>query len=62
MIKSVRLLGLSNRFTKDLFTAILDETQRPFNQREYNKNVNEIYSEYETKQLLKLCTSYCKIS
>ena len=60
-IKSMRLIGLSANFTRDLYAAILEEGQKSFDVDEYEQNINEIYSKYTTKQLLKLCTSYCKI-
>ena len=60
VIKENRLLGLSNKFTRDFFAEILDETQNPFSREEFEGNLKTIYSRYSTRQLVKLSTSYSK--
>jgi len=60
IVRAIRLLGLSNKFTRDFFAEILDETQNPFSREEFERNLKTIYSQYSTKQLVKLSTSYSK--
>ena len=59
-IKSMRLLGLAERFTKNLFKAIMEQKSKPFSLEEYTFVLNKIYAAYTTKQLVKLCKDYCK--
>ena len=61
-IESLRLLGLSERFTRDLLGEVMDESVNEFDHDEYLHNVSEIYRRYTTKDLVKLSGSYCKIS
>lgn len=60
-VKSLRLLELSEKFTKSLYQEVINESVKDFDYKEYLKSINEIYMEYQTKDLKKLSNSYCKI-
>lgn len=59
-IKTIRLVGLSESFTKSLFKAIKEQNTKEFNVTEYSNTLNRIYSTYSTNHIVKLSTSYCK--
>lgn len=61
-IKHIRLLGLSERFTKELFGVVMEHKIREFDKTEYKNSLNRIFSTYKTSQIVKLCKSYCKIN
>lgn len=59
-IKSMRLLGLSDKFTRALIGAALDIKMQPFDQTEYNRNLQRIFDRYTTRQLTDMSKDYCK--
>lgn len=61
-IKHIRLLGLSEKFTKKLFGAVMEQKVRAFNEEEYNNSLSRIFATYDTKQIVKLSRDYCKIN
>jgi hypothetical protein len=61
-IENIRLLGLSERFTKKLFGAVMGNKMKSFDRTEYDRNLNDIYITYDTRQLVKLSSDYCKFS
>lgn len=61
-IKHIRLLGLSERFTKQLFGTVMEHKTKGFNKENYNDSLNRIFSTYQTRQIVKLSKSYCKIN
>lgn len=61
-IKHLRLLGLSERFTKRLFGVVMEEKIKEFNLSSYNNSINRIFSAYKTNQIVKLSKDYCKIN
>ena len=61
-IKNLRLLGLSEHFTKNLFGVIMEQKIKLFNIEEYRMGVNRIYANYSTNKLVKLSKDYCKIN
>lgn len=61
-IKSIRLLGLSEKFTKRLFGIIMEHKVKPFNKEEYHNSLNKVYAVYQTNQIVKLSRDYCKIN
>ncbi len=61
-IKHMRLLGLSERFTKRLFGVAMTHKVKPFDKMEYNNSINRIFSSYQTNQIVKLSEDYCKIN
>ena len=60
-IKTIRLLGLSENFTRSLFGAIMDQKMTEYNKAEYDKNVDELFKAYTTKEIVKLSKNYCKM-
>lgn len=61
-IKHIRLLGLSERFTKRLFVVVMEHKVKPFDKDEYNNSINRIFSAYQTNQIVKLGKDYCKMN
>lgn len=61
-IKHIRLLGLSERFTKRLFGVAMEHKVKPFDKEEYNNSINRIFSAYQTNQIVKLSKDYCKMN
>lgn len=61
-IKNIRLLGLSERFTKQLFGIVVEQKMGDFDMIEYNKSINRIYSMYSTEEIVKISKNYCKIN
>lgn len=60
-IKHIKLLGLSEHFTRRLFGLIIEQKQKDFNITEYNNALNRIFSAYQTNQIVKLSRDYCRI-
>ena len=61
-IKHMRLLGLSERFTKKLLGIALEQKMKEFSEPDYYNSINRIYTTYRTNQIVKLCKDYCKIN
>lgn len=61
-IKHIRILGLSERFTKRLFGVVMENKVKPFNKIEYNNSINRIFSAYQTNQIVKMSRDYCKMN
>lgn len=61
-IISMRLLGLSTRFTKEFFNCVSEEKKKEFDLAEYKTNLYKIYRSYSTKELVKMSSDYCKIN
>lgn len=61
-IKHMRLLGLSERFTKQLFGIAMEQKMGDFNMIEYNKSIDRIYSVHSTEEIVKISKNYCKIN
>ena len=61
-VKHIRLLGLSERFTKKLFGIVMEQKIIDFDVTEYSKSINKIYSMYSTNQIVKLSKDYYKIN
>ena len=60
-IKSMRMMGLSEQFTKKLFGCVMEQKMRPFNREEYATDINRIFSAYSTKKIADQATAYCKV-
>ena len=60
-IKAIRLVGLSEKFTKKLFGTIMDEKMKDFDVSEYDRKRFEICQRYTTKQIANMSSDYCKI-
>lgn len=61
-IKYMRLLGLSERFTRQLLGLILEQKNRKFDKTEYAKAVNKIYNTYTTRQIVQMSKDYCRLN
>lgn len=61
-IKHIRLLGLSERFTKRLFGVVMEHKVKPFSKEEYNNSIDRIFSAYQINQIVKFSKDYCKIN
>lgn len=61
-IKSLRLVGLSEKFTKKLFGTVMELKVKPFDKLEYIQAVKYIYSTYQTNKLVKLSNDYYRIN
>ena len=61
-IKHIRLLGLSERFTKRLFGVVMEQKVSEFSVEKYNSTINRIYSIYPTTQIVKMSKDYCKFN
>ena len=61
-IKHIRLLGLSEKFTKRLFGTIIEYKIKPFSEAEFNNSLNRIFAVYKTSQIVKMSKDYCKIN
>ena len=60
-IKSMRLVGLSEKFTRKLFGTVMDEKMNDFDASEYDQKLLQIYQRYTTKQIVSMSSDYCKI-
>lgn len=61
-LKSLRLVGLSTRFTQELFKEAMTQKMSPFNIAEYKKNIDRVFQRYSTKDIVKLSNVRCKIN
>lgn len=61
-IKNIRLLGLSERFTRRLFGTALEQKMKDFNQFDYSNSINKIFSRYSTDEIVKLSKDFCKMN
>lgn len=61
-VKSMRLVGLSTRFTQELFKETMSQKMSPFNITEYQNNINRVFQRYSTKDIVKLSNVRCKIN
>lgn len=61
-IKHIRILGLSEKFTKRLFGAVMEYKVRPFSKAQFDDSVNRVFATYKTSQIVKLSKDYCKIN
>lgn len=61
-IKHMKLLGLSERFTKKLYGTIMELKVKEFDKNRYIAALNSIFTSYDTKQIVKMSTDYCKLN
>lgn len=61
-IKHIRLLGLSEWFTKQLFGVVMEHKTNEFDKENYDNSINRIFSTYQTSQIVNLSKIYCKIN
>ena len=60
-IESIRLMGLSTNFTRKLFGAAMEQKMEKFDKSDYNENIRDIYAKYNTDEIVKMSSDYCKI-
>jgi hypothetical protein len=60
-ICKMRLIGLGNRFSKLLIKDVIELLQMPFNSTLYNMSINDTYSKYTTRALVRLSSNYFKL-
>lgn len=61
IVKSLRMMGLSESFTRKLYGNIMELQAMPFDSSVYAVSVNNILAKYSTKQIVSMSTAYCKI-
>lgn len=61
-VKNLRFLGLSERFTRQLFGTVMEQKMKDFDKIKYNNDIKRIFSSYQTNQIVKLSKDYCKIN
>lgn len=60
ILKSLRLLGLSSKFTRSLFGDVMESKMREFDEKEYQELLSKIFSRYKTSDIVKMSKNYCK--
>ena len=60
-IKTLRIIGLSNKFSKELANQIEELKKKEFDKYDYENNLNKLFSKYTTKEIYKMSINYCKI-
>lgn len=61
-IKHIKFLGLSERFTKKLYGTVMELKVKEFDKNSYIAVLNSIFTSYDTKQIVKMSTDYCKMN
>lgn len=61
-VKSLRIIGLSPKFTRDLFKAVAANKARLFDKQEYDATLEKIFAAYSTNKLASMALSYCKVN
>lgn len=62
MIKNMRLIGLSENFSKKFLGAVMEQKMKPFDRYVYDATISKIYSSYSTKEIVKISKEYYKIN
>lgn len=60
-IVSLRLIGTSYKFSTELIKEVNKLKEMPFNEKEYDKNIQEIFEKYSTKVLASMSKNYYKM-
>lgn len=60
-IKSIRLVGLSEKFTRKLLGTVMNQKMEPFDKTAYFEKISQIYSKYQTKELVSMSSDRCKL-
>lgn len=60
-IKSMRLVGLSEKFTRKLLGTVMNQKMEPFDKTAYFEKISQIYSKYQTKELVSMSSDRCKL-
>lgn len=60
-VVSLRMVGLSTRFSNRLVQEVNAQKSKVFSVKEYNRNLTQIYAKYSTKDLVKMSSDGCRI-
>lgn len=60
-IKTMRLLGLSEKFTRKFFADAMEIKMKEFDEQQYRRSLSDIYRGYSTEKLVKMAVVYCKV-
>lgn len=61
IVKAMRLVGMPTRFSRKLAREIDEQRYLDFDKEEYIRNIQSIYSNYSTKDLLKRAFVECRV-
>lgn len=61
IVKSLRVLGLSNEFTRKIFGEMMELKVKEFNHDSFLQKVTDIFAKYQTKDIVKMSVARCKI-
>lgn len=61
-IKNIRSLVLSENYTRKLFDLLLEEKAEKFDEEEYERKINQIFSRYSSDVLATMSSIYCRIN
>ena len=62
IIQHLRLIGLGERFSKDLRKEVFSDANEPLIAPVYYEKINNIYSKYSTEDLVRLASHYYKLN
>lgn len=60
-VRHIRLIGLGNRFSRQLGADIRELLERPFDAREYDRAIRGAQTVYSTPQMARMCKNYWKM-
>ena len=60
-IRHLRLIGLGNRFSRQLYADVQELLARPFDAHAYDDAIAKAQTVYSTPQMVKLCRNYWKL-
>lgn len=60
IVKSLRMIGLSTSFSRELIKICLRQINDPISKESYNEKIIAIQKNYSSKDLLKFATAVCK--
>ena len=61
-VKTMRLIGLSENFSKSLVGSIMEQKMEPFAIEKYAETLKDVFLRYPTKDLVKMSKAYFKIN
>ncbi len=61
LVKSLRIIGLSNDFSRKILGEMMDQKAKVFNHESYLKEVNQIFAKYQTRDIVKMSVAWCKL-
>lgn len=60
ILLAIRQVSFSHDFTEALHQAIREQADRPFDQVKFDRQLRSLYSQYQSKDLMKLAIAKCK--